>query len=76
VDVWNRGHAISFCCVKTLKKLKTPILTMRSLKGKYFLQHDSARPQISILTRETIAEFGWITAVWSWLCAIRLYVKW
>lgn len=59
VDVWNRRHTISFSCVKTLKKLKTQILTVRSLKGNYFLQHDSARPHVSILTRKAIAECGW-----------------
>jgi hypothetical protein len=29
-------------------------------EGKSFLKHDNARPHTNILTRETIAEFGWI----------------
>jgi hypothetical protein len=45
--------------MKTQKKLKTRTVGVKpEKKGNVFLQHDNGRPHTSILTRDTIADFG------------------
>jgi hypothetical protein len=61
VNFLECGHMInSVCYVEALKKLKTQRARVRpEKKGKILFQYDNARPHISILTRETTAEFMW-----------------
>jgi hypothetical protein len=61
VDILEWSHTISPAhYVEALKKMNTLIAKQTpEKKGKFFLQHDNARPHTSILTRKTTAEFAW-----------------
>ena len=64
VDFMSKGATInSDVYINTLKKLKARIQRVRPVLEmfKVLLQHDNARPHISLKTREFVSSFGWTT---------------